>query len=254
MAAIELVERIGKKTPEEQLRIRAEAEYIYTYCYHLDEDAWVKRKIADFAQVRQTYRAIFDYVGDGTKPGHHDKVKLAKELANISDPLTETKWENIDEFIELSLAERSKWYIDDRLPVGQFVTLCGHEKAGKTVLAYHLLSCLLTGKDWLGLPVKPCSVVILNWENPSQYAAQSLVNCMPVTEWRKARDEGRVRWVRSPNLPHTLTVSYLHAISKGMTPGVIAVDTIMAALAPCSPLRTAGVTRRRLSPRGSNRS
>ena len=234
VAVIELRQRVEKRTQEEQLRILAEAEYVYTYCCCLDEKEWVRKKIANFLRHRLTVAAMFRYADK-----HHDLDELRQDLAAI-EPLGECKWEDVGTFLETALAEQEVWLVDGRLPAGRFVMISGHEKAGKSVLTYHLLSCLLTGGDWLGMhvpaPVK--SALVLNYENPTKYAATLLVNCMPLDRWLKVRD--RVRWVNPDRLPHVLTVAYLDAVTKGLEPGILVVDTVMAALGPQFAARAGG--------------
>ena len=218
VAVIELRQRVEKRTQEEQLRILAEAEYVYTYCCCLDEKEWVRKKIANFLRHRLTVAAMFRYADK-----HHDLDELRQDLAAI-EPLGECKWEDVGTFLETALAEQEVWLVDGRLPAGRFVMISGHEKAGKSVLTYHLLSCLLTGGDWLGMhvpaPVK--SALALNHQNPTKYAATLRVNCMPLDRWLKVRD--RVRWVNPDRLPHVLTVAYLDAVMTVMSAASIAIS------------------------------
>ena len=72
--------------------------------------------------------------------------------------------------------------------------------------------------------------MVLNYENPEEYVARSLLNLMGRDEWLKQK--GRIRLVGQDKLPKTLTTQYLSAVTEGLPPGMLAVDTVMAAMAP----------------------
>ena len=227
----EILHELGKTIRKEDKMLRARTELrlccdylVQALCENSNLDYWTDQ-LKDFCRTRAFVRLALETVGQ-------EKIDLDKvmdRLAVIKGAGMEATWEPIDTFLENALARRIKWHVQDRLPAGQFVLLAGHEKAGKSVLTYSLAAALLTGSDWLGLHVHgTCSVVILNWENPHEYAAESLVGCMSLDQWRAVRS--KARWVDSDRLPRVLTVAYLDAVTRDLEPGVLVVDTVMAAL------------------------
>ena len=238
----EILHELGKTTRKEDdmLRMRVELRLCCDYlvqalCENSNLHYWTDQ-LKDFCQTRAFVRLALETVGKKKI----DLDKVMERLAAIKGTDTVATWEPIDEFIESALAQRVKWHVQDRLPAGQFVLLAGHEKAGKSVLTYSLVASLLTGSDWLGLHVEntPVNVVVLNWENPKEYAGESLVGCMLLDQWRAVRSHAR--WVEAKRLPRVLTVAYLDSVTRDMEPGVLVVDSLMAALGPQFAARVGG--------------
>jgi predicted ATP-dependent serine protease len=113
--------------------------------------------------------------------------------------------------------EHTEWLVNDRIPRGSIVLLCGKPKAGKSTAARDLAYAVATGRSWLGFA------------------------CVPGTAWYLALEEkrGEVRGHfrrmgatgREPirlfiNQAPTDIVTQLQALAQQERPALIVIDTL----------------------------
>ena len=67
------------------------------------------------------------------------------------------------------------WIVDEWIARGNVGLIFGPPKRGKSTTTFDLAVSLSTGKPWLGLiETKRCPVVMVDYENPESYAAESI--------------------------------------------------------------------------------
>ncbi len=60
--------------------------------------------------------------------------------------------------LEGKVAPERRWTVEGWIPDSQVTLLAGDGGVGKTLIAHQLLVACALGRDWLGMPVKPCKV------------------------------------------------------------------------------------------------
>ena len=116
-------------------------------CESQSLDYWTSQ-LRDFCANRAFKEVAFDVLTTGKRPDWRKTIARMDRIANAGT--ARATWDEIDDFLDRATAKKALWLIRDLLPLGQMLLLSGHEKAGKSVLLYALVSCLLTGREWLG--------------------------------------------------------------------------------------------------------
>ena len=96
------------------------------------------------------------------------------------------------------------WLQDRRLHL-----ITGREKSGKSTLIWHLVACLLAGKNWLKIPCTQTPVIYLDWENGDDYAWDNPLSALDAAGV-KPEDVAHL-WRTPEEMPNVLTADWLRS-------------------------------------------
>jgi hypothetical protein len=188
-----------------------------------DEAVTLLVQMAHGETEQERTRAMVTLLGrdvDHGRNGHQAATPLKEAAAgpHLFAPLTVAQLYD-------STSDAIEWRWQDFLPVGALVLLAAFMKAGKTTLAYALISAILRGETFLGRPTTPCKVLLLALEEHRRDVKRRLL------KFGIGRDAAlSIQFRAVPTTPHEWAALATFVKEQGI--GLLVIDT----LARCWPV------------------
>ena len=142
-------------------------------------------------------------------------------------------WIDLLQFRDRAEGQRPEMIVAGWLQEQRLHLITGREKSGKSTLLWCLITSLLSGRDWLGMPCKQSPVVYLDFENGDDYAWDNIAANLksaginPEDVANLWRTPGPIEAGQPSNMPGVLTADWLRGNLPltGLTaPPVVIVD------------------------------